>query len=340
MSNRHVRVVDVSSVLYTGLTGNIGKFNYKGIPTGGLYQLGMTIAQSMKFNHFLILVWDSRTNRRELYPQYKGNRSLNPKIEFWKSVSWRFLSNVVSNSFKVEGFEADDLAAEILDDYTKDMSYELVTSDYDWAYNIKDERYSLEPVNTNLPIITKDNFTALLSAPNEIPISFNTICFYKCLFGDKSDHIDRFCCKKFSLEVIYNLFTQYCIDKSKNPRIKSTVISFLALYKNLFTEDEYNEFNKRVEVIYPRKQKDFGNEPLVLKEHEINYKDFQVFGSLIGSKKILRAIDEPFIEDMGNIHESLKAEWEGFNNSYINQTHIFQDNNDIPITDKGGFIVK
>jgi len=335
----NVKIVDVSSVLYSGLTGKIGEFKYRGIPTGGLYQLGMVIAQSLKFGQFLILVWDSRTNRRELLPSYKASRSRRPEIEFWKNVSWKYLNKVVTNSFKVEGFEADDLAAELLDRYTEDLSYTMITSDYDWAYNIKNSKYTLRPVNTNLPEVTMDNFKNILDKEN-IGLVFNTLCFYKCLFGDTSDNISGFCFTKYPLTTLYKLFLNYTLENKLNPRIRETAYDFLETYKVIFTNKEYENLKIRIDIIYPRKQIDFNNSPLELKPAKFNFVDFEVFCNLIGSKKLLRAVDGSFVEDMGDVQENLRLEWESIKNSYENQTHIFTEENTLTVPSKGGFILK
>lgn len=338
---RDVVVIDVSAVLYSGLTGNIGNFMYKGIPTGGLYQLGMQVAQALTFGRFLIMVWDSRTDRRDLIPTYKAGRSPNPKIEFWKNISYRYLHNVVENSFKVEGFEADDLAAELLDIYTNERSYDLITSDYDWAYNIKDYKTRITPVNTNLPLINHINFSKILDKANTGNLVFNTICMYKVLYGDTSDHIEPFVNSKFSNETIYKLFINFCVENNLDIRIKPSAQQFALTYRNLFSESSYKDFKNRIDVVYPRRQIELGNPNLTLKAQNVNYTDLKLFCNLIGSKKILRAIDEEFVEDLGSIHNELRIEWEATNNSYINQTHLF-DNNDIQfnLPDRGGFVMK
>lgn len=313
-----LKIIDVPSVLFSGYGTSFGKRSYyKGIPTGGLYLLANVIAQAIRNSDLIALVWDSPTNRRDYVPEYKSTRCRDDTVRFANKLSYEYLKNASKNCFKIEGFEADDLAASIVE-YNKEQNYyiELYTADYDWAHNIYSNRQELYPANSNICRVTSENFNSIFST-SKCSMVFNAITVSKILFGDSSDHVQPLNPKTLSNQDCFKAFVLFC-DKNKiDYREKESFLKFINHFKKAFNNETYQELINRTEVMFPR----ITPEPLIIQSSQIDGKAFIKFCSVVGCKSICNKLGLSFIEDMGMEQDRVKAMYE--NETGIRKTYNY-----------------
>jgi len=138
MSERLV-IIDGKSVLYRGYYAMPNLSTKDGTPTGGVYGFAVMALEVIKRlkPDYVCVAWDKRhTNirkRRELYPEYKGNRKAAPEISTTKSPSCSSCWNLwAGRSTNWTNYEADDIMGAFAKQAKeKDVESFLVTSDLD-----------------------------------------------------------------------------------------------------------------------------------------------------------------------------------------------------------------
>lgn len=138
-----------------------------------------------------IVLWDSTPNWRvDVYPEYKGNRKLNPALAAvtaalrpQRPILKDLLRDLGIRQFAVDRHEADDLAADLARKYSaKGGQVVLVTRDGDWQQLVNQETVWYDHKNDK--VINLANFkdeTGYLD-----PIRF---VHGKAIHGDVSDNI-------------------------------------------------------------------------------------------------------------------------------------------------------
>ena len=133
-------LIDISSLFFRSYYAISAKMtNEKGLPTNALYGVLKMIEQlsRKKSPGYMISCFDTKTAsfRKELYPDYKANRSempedLEPQVPYLKTMMKRLLIP----SWEQEGFEADDLIASLAPfAKTKNWDSYIVSCDKDFA---------------------------------------------------------------------------------------------------------------------------------------------------------------------------------------------------------------
>jgi len=151
----------------------------------------------------VIVVWDigKSKRRRELYPEYKGNREKDDSFnDFIEQVN--LIKEVIPHfpiiSLQLKGYEGDDLIAAICY-YLQEEQNVIVTADKDLTTLIDDNvsMFKLDMFTAGHTLITKANFSEKLKIkykkkgePAETPIPFNKMMDLKVLEGDTSDNIN------------------------------------------------------------------------------------------------------------------------------------------------------
>lgn len=333
-----LEVYDVSTFIYSGMgTSFGGKAKYKGIPTGGIYNLLRTLCYALKFDKTPVLVFDSWTNAKSILPEYKGGRSKNPDVRFQCELAYTYLKDVIPNCFRVPGYEADWLAAAVFD-YARDTKLQYIegyTNDMDWAHNITSEYTSIYPANKNGIYIGIDNFENVCSDPY-IRVPLNTISFFKVLFGDKSDNIPKLYTEDtYTREDLFKIYCQYCKKNSLDNRLKESALEAAEFFKPAVGANVYKEMKNRIEVIYPRKL----DTPLDISYDKINKGALKKILSLTGCKSLCTKMGIDFIPDMGELQGQVKEQYLK-ELGQVAQTRLFvdtSDNSTVEIKDRGGF---
>lgn len=154
---------------------------------GILRQLMMIREQ---FRGQLMVLWDGRSWRYQAYPDYKGNRSSDPKLvaigDAWRpqrKLVGRLLPLIGVHQALASNLEADDLAARLRRSY-RDRGHEvvLITGDKDWLQLLEPGVIAYDPVRTRLT--TPDNFSEATGLPTPYALAE-----FKALQGDPSDNI-------------------------------------------------------------------------------------------------------------------------------------------------------
>lgn len=126
--------------------------------------------------------------RKQLDPEYKRDRNIE-KPHFYRGIDLliMILYNYFDNFFvlKVPGAEADDLIEPLKDIVdTGKKFFLLISSDLDWAQYISDRIHWMKDKET---ILDKIKFKQIYKFSPE----GNTLKFYKCFRGDRSDNIPK-----------------------------------------------------------------------------------------------------------------------------------------------------
>lgn len=143
-------------------------------------------------NHYAYC-FDSRstTIKKQLHPEYKANRNYDPKSAIHEQFEYaeevlRFYNYPV---FRVEGYEADDIAHTLWKTAYMDYDYVFLhSSDTDWSFMINKDTVQVairkQPNGKHeLTLITKDNYKEELKTP------YNTKILQKLIKSDSSDNI-------------------------------------------------------------------------------------------------------------------------------------------------------
>lgn len=328
-----IRIIDVSAALKAGTENTFGRdATYKGIPTGGLYNLATHIANSFLNSDTIVLCWDERTNRRDFLPEYKSSRNPDNAQRFARKMSYEYLKRSVPNSFKQVGYEADDLAASLIHKYVnKEVchSFDLYTTDYDWAHNIKNDFQRLVPLSKNVGLVQKGNFKDFFSVAN-CDVPFNSITAYKLFTGDTSDGVPVIKLDDTSPEKMFNDFIHFC-DKNEFAYYDvDSMVSFIVEIEDKVSSEVFQEILNRCEVLYPRII------DLTLDFTPVDISMFKRYCSLIGARSVCKRLGIDMIEDMGEEQEAVKAMFEN-ENIMRGTTHFSKANEGKALPERGGF---
>ena len=140
---KKIALIDGSSYIYRAFYAVRGLANSKGFPTGAVYGfVGMLrkIISDIRPD-YLLVAYDAKgpTFRHEIYPDYKAHRpempdDLKPQIAKIKEV----VSAYNIKSLEAQGFEADDIIAEIVRDLPPGVRAVIVTGDKDMGQLVSD----------------------------------------------------------------------------------------------------------------------------------------------------------------------------------------------------------
>jgi DNA polymerase-1 len=144
----------------------------------------------------LYVLWDSQTNfRYQIYPEYKKKEVKDPEKLKEKEHDRKVVAELIVtlkdmlrvdgvNQVRAEGFEADDVAAYMVNRFKDYEDVILWTGDSDWAQLLAKKNVRLVDTNTkNNAIIDSADFEKINGyPPSGVPV-------YKSLTGDKSDNI-------------------------------------------------------------------------------------------------------------------------------------------------------
>ena len=245
-------LIDSSSYFYRAFYALPPLVNSKGFPTGAvLGYTRMLIKLKTKFNiKYGACLFDSRKSfRKEVYKEYKANRIEMPE-DLVKQVDYiTLISNLLGfKTFKLEGYEADDLIALISEKFSKsNKTICIVTSDKDLK-QLLSSNVCIYDAQKDI-VITQEIFE------NEYGIKSEEYKYILALMGDASDNIPGI--KGIGEKTALSLIKSYgsldgiysSLDSIKQSKMKELLISHkedaynsLALasfYKDLSLEKSY-----------------------------------------------------------------------------------------------------
>lgn len=121
---------------------------------------------------------------------YKANRAKKPLDILIQLIAINDILSLVSeNVMMVEGYEADDIIAELVKMYKSSYDEVIIhTRDAD-LYSLVSTNVSIGLVGTQGKVVTYDNFSKVLSDSRGFGVPYNGILIQKLFEGDTSDNI-------------------------------------------------------------------------------------------------------------------------------------------------------
>ncbi len=167
----------------------------------------------IKLNEFNII---NESDKVLLYKEgRKDNSSIYDNLETYKEE----LSCFGITQYSLDGFEADDLAAWLVKNNSKDKNY-LFSTDNDWKSLINSKTFILSSSKKELEIISALKFKEKWGFKPE------KMHDYKCFLGDKSDRIPGI--KRINKEKVIEFINEEGIEKIiSGKKIKNEYISNL-----------------------------------------------------------------------------------------------------------------
>lgn len=185
---KNIYLIDISSLFFRSYYAiSLNMKNEKGLPTNALYGVLKMIQQlgRAKSPDYLISCFDTKepSFRKELYPEYKANRSempedLEAQVPYLKSM----MDKLLIPSWEKAGFEADDLIASLVNfTKTKNLKTYIVSGDKDFAQVVDDTTYLYDTM--------KDIVYDPQGVEAKWGVPPSQIQDYLSLVGDSSDNI-------------------------------------------------------------------------------------------------------------------------------------------------------
>lgn len=172
------------------------------LPTGGIAFALNPIFEHIASDNYkdetlVFCIDDTPYIKRDMYHEvlgdetgYKATRS---KKDLSVSIQRKAIKDILSifspNVLFAPGYEADDIIASLVTQYKSSYDHIYIhTVDAD-LFCLVTDNVSIEPVGTRGKVITKENFSSMVSDKNGYPLPFNGILLEKLFYGDKSDNI-------------------------------------------------------------------------------------------------------------------------------------------------------
>jgi DNA polymerase-1 len=184
---QRIYLIDGSSYIYRAYFAIRHLSNARGFATNAVYGFTNMLLKVVRDEHpdHLAVVFDAKgpTFRKEIYPEYKANRSampddLVPQIPVIKEVVRGFRMPVL----EMAGFEADDIIATLARRFAdRGMEVTVVTGDKDLMQIVSDRIRLLDTM--------KDKFTGLEEVRERFGGSPDKVIEVQALAGDSSDNI-------------------------------------------------------------------------------------------------------------------------------------------------------
>ena len=258
-----LHLYDVSALLYIGNSVERPGDDYisedlHGLPVRGLrYTLEKLMTHAKSSSHEVIAVMDNPTNKRELYPEYKSQRSFNKEIFVQRELIRYLLPYLGITMLSQPQFEADDLfycyiLNMYLDNKIPSSGVELHCDDRDLLGCIMTPAIGRVGLTSKTPAVFTNNYSAVLSKDEYV--HYNSILPYTLFFGKASNNLGRI--KSFNAKTLYFDFLQFASKRFK-PELLSTEDVFRLWVDNAKTEQRYEpkvfeEIESRIPVVFPR----------------------------------------------------------------------------------------
>lgn len=248
-TNDKLFIIDASSIIFRSYYAiKNSKFNV-------LYGFVSTFRKILEQNpKYIISTLDvsRHTFRNEIYKEYKANRSATPE-DLKQQIPYvlKFLEALKIHNLSMQGFEADDLIASIVDKFSQKTSKTLiVTKDKDLMQLVKNESFVYD--------IYKDFIYDRNAVFNKYTVYPEQILDFLAIVGDSSDNIPGVkgigekgasaILKEFkSIEELYKLIEttkhiENLSDTETNSLLSTNQETIIKKYKRLLLESKEQAF--------------------------------------------------------------------------------------------------
>lgn len=215
---------------------------------------GKKVISSICFDMPSIIRKSEGTESAEVYKANRVSKLTSDDIGNIREIE-KMLGIAGYNTYRFEGYEADDIIAELVRVYKDCFDFNVIyTPDMDLAVHISDnvslQRYKAGRGYTNISFGT---YESVLSQECKCNIPYNCITLYKITVGDKSDNIKGI--QKFGVKA-FDKLVNYLNDKKLNwPMLSdyNNVGMVLDYLKNTkyFTDEQYTQAKEALELVKP-----------------------------------------------------------------------------------------
>ncbi len=258
-----LKIYDVSPMIYAGHYGlskngfaaNANTFS-NGLPIGGVRYLMRAAVAELCQDNDILFVFDSKTDKSELYDGYKATRTHNPDIFVQQQMAEDIAKSTNIPFLKQDNYEADDLIAYAVSQLKSQYNIiSIVTTDMDLAANIVNDHIYIEGANSSTPTVNASNYTWVIKKDTFIP--YNAILPFYMFYGKPSNNVKPFKSKKINTELFTDFINSF--KETPIPQALWSNYSVFELWLNAYypeeTEDKLELLN-RAKYIYPRPVKE------------------------------------------------------------------------------------
>lgn len=251
---------DVSGLVYIGnyvkpRRSDVISERLGGLPVGGVKHAISKILGNKRDENHLVAVFDSRTDKRENNPEYKGQRTFHPEIFVQQEMLKQILPALGVATICVNNYEADDLFYSIVEDELENKRYGgvyLCTDDSDISGAIRAPRIARMGLTKKSPFITQSNYVTLVKSGKTIP--YNTVLAYHMFCGKPSNNIHALTGGGAKL---YRDYCDFCNRENVIPELRSTEVCMKCWVRDAYTRgrisiETVKEISSRLPIIYPR----------------------------------------------------------------------------------------
>lgn len=307
----NLKIIDVSAVVYKGtFAANYKDRNYYNYPVGGIHYLMRQIATALAIGDSVVLVFDSPNNfRKNLNPNYKGQRQKNNAIITQIQTLWDELPATGLTCYRQDGYEGDDLINWCVKQMVDSKSFFeifIIGNDKDLLHNVQ-PNVTFKSISADVNTVTSNNFTYSIFKDRTVP--YNFISAYKVFFGCSSDNVPAFKSDNgLKNEELFNAYVSlfqmkeipYIWEYTTNPKILKSFITALSS----LTDRDKEDLNTRVDIIYPADNPGITFTPIgfqqfnktALSKFLTLYNDYESLKCLDLSKAYLSDDDREFIK--------------------------------------------
>lgn len=256
-----IHLYDVSGLLYIGHNVNrpgddFVSENLKGLPVKGLRYAIEKLVTNTGSSNSVFAIMDSHTNKSELFPDYKAQRSFNQEIFVQRELLKYLLPMMGIPMICQDNFEADDLFYCYMTDLyvnKKIPSSGVVihSDDRDILGCVLDTRVSRVGLTSKTPTVYPSNYSNVLS--NKGFVAYNSILPYTLFYGKPSNNLGVM--KSASPDKLYADFLEY--TRGFSPETLSFEIIFKKWLNDVksshrFSDSVIEEIENRMPVVFPR----------------------------------------------------------------------------------------
>lgn len=213
-----LNIYDVSSMLYAGelaKPGSNNAFNFAGgsksvdgMPIGGIRHVLRSVMLDLYQGAGVVLVFDSPTDKKKLFANYKGTRQPNPKVHIQQLMLLDVVKRLGIPYMKADTYEADDLVhAAVLKYNNYANNINIYSGDTDLAANLIRDRITLVGTASIYPTFDSSNYEMNIRSGCNIP--YNSVLPYYLFFGKPSNNVPAFSDKATNLS-LFNQYIEYC----------------------------------------------------------------------------------------------------------------------------------
>ncbi len=311
-----LNVYDVSSVIYAGNSSKYGSDfiggkregnnRVKGVAVGGIRRLLQFALLELRGLTSVVFVFDSHTDKRKDFPEYKSQRKLNPDVAVQKEMLYEIATRLGIPCLKVDGYEADDLVSALVQQEVDNFSaIKIITGDADLAANITSPRVTIEGAASIYPNIDVQSYPNLIKS-GEV-VEYNSVLPFFFFMGKPSNNVPAIAPETQARKMYLNFLEWAKTSDWKPNQLSSAAVMYgylLNLLDSGTPESEVSKYLARMSYVYPKAYEQTIDVPVITSE-DVNLDELKFFTRMFGLQRIaaLYGIAEefantPFSQDM------------------------------------------